>query len=177
MTITSFDEKFRHAVADIYDAEHQFLDAQQKMLKNANAEELKTLLRDHSEQSKGHIAKLEKVFEMLGETPRRVRCESSRGITAEGEKEMENAGTPAIMDWVIAGAQAKIEHYEIASYRGLIIGAKILDNPEIVALLEQNLQQEEQTADKVQADDGTPRELEEVMAERVADAEVSPSDN
>jgi ferritin-like metal-binding protein YciE len=72
------------------------------------------------------------------------------------------------MNWVIATAQAKIEHYEIASYRGLIIGAEIMKNEEIAALLQTNLRQEEGTADAVQ---GEPQDLEEKMAEEAAKAE------
>ncbi len=81
---------------------------------------------------------------------------------------MQDAGTPEIMNWVIATAQAKIEHYEIASYRGLIIGAEIMKNEEIAALLQTNLRQEEGTADAVQ---GEPQDLEEKMAEEAAKAE------
>lgn len=81
---------------------------------------------------------------------------------------MRDAGTPEIMNWVIASAQAKIEHYEIASYRGLIIGAQIMKNEEIAALLQTNLRQEEGTADAVQ---GEPQDLEEKMAEKAAKAE------
>ncbi|HXG85715.1 MAG TPA: DUF892 family protein, partial [Pyrinomonadaceae bacterium] len=81
---------------------------------------------------------------------------------------MRDAGTPEIMNWVIATAQAKIEHYEIASYRGLIIGAEIMKNEEIAALLQTNLRQEEGTADAVQ---GESQELEEKMAEEAAKAE------
>jgi ferritin-like metal-binding protein YciE len=63
---------------------------------------------------------------------------------------------------MIAGACAKVEHYEIASYRGLIEGAKLMNNSQVLALLQQNLQQEEQTAMKIEQN--TPVLLNQALA-------------
>ena len=41
----------------------------------------------------------------------------------------------------IAGAAERVEHYEIASYRGLITAASLMGQQDIVSLLQQNLQQ------------------------------------
>ncbi len=170
MTINTFEEKFEHALGDMYDAEHRFYDAQQEMAAKTDSADLRTLLEQHNQQTKGHIANLERVFRLLDKEPRRVKCEAAIGLVVEGQRTMQDAGTPEIMNWVIATAQAKIEHYEIASYRGLIIGAEIMKNEEIAVLLQTNLRQEEGTADAVQ---GEPRELEEEMAEKAAEAEKS----
>ncbi len=168
MSINSFEEKFHHALGDMYDAEYRFYDAQQEMLAKTDSAELRTLLEEHNRQTKGHIANLERVFRLLGKEPQRVKCEAAAGLVVEGQRTMRDAGTPEIINWVIASAQAKIEHYEIASYRGLIIGAEIMKNEEVAGLLRANLRQEEGTADAVQ---GEPRELEEKMAEKAAEAE------
>lgn len=168
MSIDSFEEKFEHALGDMYDAEHRFYDAQQEMSAKTDSAELRTLLEEHNQQTKGHIANLERVYRLLGKEPQRIKCEAAAGIVAEGQRTMRDAGTPEIMNWVIASAQAKIEHYEIASYRGLIIGAQIMKNEEVAVLLQTNLRQEEGTADAVQ---GEPQELEEKMAEKAAKAE------
>lgn len=168
MSINSFQEKFQHALGDMYDAEHQFLDVQRQMLAEAHATELKTLLKNHNEQTTGHIANLEKAFKLLGLTPKRQPCDAARGLVTEWQQMAKETGTPEIADWVIASAQAKVEHYEIASYRGLIIGAQVMKNDPVVQLLRQNLRQEEQTAATVQSE---PRELEETLAERAVDAQ------
>jgi len=47
------------------------------------------------------------------------------------------------------GAGAKSEHYEIASYQGLIEQATLMGQMQCVQLLEQNLKQEEAMAEKV----------------------------
>ncbi len=62
----------------------------------------------------------------------------------------EVGSNPQIMDTVMIGAQAKVEHFEIACYRGLLMGAQMMGLPEVTRLLQQNLQQEEQTAQLVE---------------------------
>ena len=67
----------------------------------------------------------------------------------------EAAGVPALLDCVINGAAGKVEHYEIASYRGLIAGAELMGQEQVVALLRENLSQEEQTAQLVEQSEPT----------------------
>ncbi len=47
---------------------------------------------------------------------------------------------------MIISAAIKVEHFEIASYRGLITAAQQMGQQEVVGLLQQNLQDEEETA-------------------------------
>ena len=50
MPIKDSREKFEHELADIYDAEHQFLEAQDVMLTNATDPKLKSLIEQHIER-------------------------------------------------------------------------------------------------------------------------------
>ncbi len=151
MPIKTLEEKMIHELGDIYDAEHQFLEAQQQLLSQAGSDALKTLLEEHIQQSKEQIRNLEQAYKVLGQKSERVKCAGASGIVAEGSKLVkEVSGNPALLDLAIAGAQSKVEHYEIASYRGLITGAEQLGQNEIVNLLRQNLEQEEQTAQRVE---------------------------
>ena len=47
---------------------------------------------------------------------------------------------------MIVSAAIKVEHFEIASDRGLITGAEQMGQQKVVNLLKQNLREEEQTA-------------------------------
>jgi ferritin-like metal-binding protein YciE len=62
---------------------------------------------------------------------------------------------------VIGSALSKVEHYEVAAYRGLLIAAECMGQLQIAALLRQNLQQEEQTAALVEQ--SMPMLLEQAM--------------
>jgi ferritin-like metal-binding protein YciE len=53
-----------------------------------------------------------------------------------------------LVDSVILSGVIETEHHEIAVYDGLIIKAEQMDDEDIVALLHENLEQEEATLDK-----------------------------
>ncbi len=151
MAIKTLQEKFLHGLGDIYDAEHRFLKAQQEMLPQANASTVKTLLEQHITETEQQIKVLEQVFEVLGESAKREKCAAAAGLVSEGESLLgEVSGVPALVDLAIGGSCSKVEHYEIASYRMLITGAEQMGQTEIAQLLKQNLQQEEQTAQKIE---------------------------
>lgn len=163
MAIKNLNEKFIHDLGDIYDAEHRFLEAQQEMLQQANNPTVKTLLQEHIGQTQQQIKNLEQAYSILGEKPKRVKCDAAAGLVSEGQKGMKEASSnPAVLDCVIAGAAAKVEHYEVASYRGLIEGARIMGQDQVLQLLQQNLQQEEQTAQRVEQ--STPQLLQQAMS-------------
>lgn len=152
MAIKTLEEKFVHGLGDIYDAEHRFLEAQQKMLPNATAPTVQTLLEKHIAETEQQIINLTRVYEILGLTAKRVNCDGATGIVTEGDKLLkETQDVPALADLAITGGCSKVEHYEIASYRGLIAGAEQMGQTEVVSLLTENLQQEENTAQALEA--------------------------
>lgn len=161
MPISTPDEKFLHEVGDIYDAEHRFLEAQQQMLEQASDQTLKTMIQEHIGETEGQIQNIERLYEMMGQKPKRVKCHAAAGLVEEGRKTMEEAQGPALRDCVIAAAQAKVEHYEVASYRTLLMGAEGMGKADAVKLIKQNLKQEEQTAKKVEQ--SAPALLEKAM--------------
>jgi ferritin-like metal-binding protein YciE len=146
MAIKTTQEKFMHELGDIYDAENRFLKGQQAMLKAATDPTLKAGIEQHIAESEQQVANLEQVFQLLGEKAKAEPCDAAKGIVTEGQKNLKEAGSDEIRDCLIGSSLMKVEHYEIVSYRGLILGAQQLGNAEAVALLQQNLAQEEQTA-------------------------------
>src|SRR5689334_10336877 len=162
MAIRNLQEKFTHELEDIYDAEHQFLEGQQQMLELASDPTLKSMITEHMNQTQQHIRNLDQVFSLVGQQPKRTTCAGAKGIVTEGQKlfkETQNA--QEVLDCAIAGAASKVEHYEIATYRGMIQGADLMGQREIVSLLQQNLQQEEQTAQRIEQ--STPQLLQTAM--------------
>ncbi|NTU79075.1 MAG: ferritin-like domain-containing protein [Chloroflexales bacterium] len=151
MAMTTLEEKFVHDLGDIYDAEHRFLEAQREMMQQAKATELKTMIREHIAQTEEQIRNLDQVYQTIGAKAKRVKCDAANGLVIEGQKGMkEAADQPALLDCVIANTAAKVEHYEIATYRGLITLCEGLGQSSVLNLLVQNLQQEEQTAQRVE---------------------------
>ena len=159
--ISTTQEKFLHELGDIYDAEQQFLKGQQEMLQQASDPTLKQMLERHIGESEQQVQVLDQVFGLLGEKPKRESCAAAKGLVTEAQKVLKEAETPELRDCLIGGAAAKVEHYEIASYRGLIVGAQQMGQDQVVSLLQQNLQQEEQTAQK--AEQSAPLLLQKAM--------------
>lgn len=152
MAIKTLEEKFAHGLGDIYDAEHRFLEAQQTMLESASSSTVQAMLEKHIAETEQQIVNLTRVHEVLGLTAQRVACDGAAGIVSEGNKLLkETKDVPALADLAINGSCSKVEHYEIASYRGLITGAEAMGQSEVVRLLTENLQQEEKTAQTLES--------------------------
>jgi len=140
-------EFFHGEIKDIYWAEKHLLKAIPKMSKASTSPELKEALGNHLEETKGHVERLEQVFEILGEKPQAKKCDAMDGITKEGDSIVEEteAGTSTRDVGVILAGQ-KVEHYEIATYGGLVQLARNLGHDDIAEILETTLN-EEKTAD------------------------------
>ncbi|MFO7166562.1 MAG: DUF892 family protein [Chloroflexota bacterium] len=164
MPITNLDEKFTHELGDIYDAEHRFLEAQRLMVQQASDDKLKGMIQEHITQTQGQIEVLNQVYQALGQQPQRITCDAAVGLVREGQKGMQEAQSRSIRDCMIAGAIAKVEHYEMASYRGLVAGAQMMGNQQVMSLLQQNLQQEEQAAQQIERT--APQLLEKAMQQQ-----------
>lgn len=152
MAIKTLEEKFVHGLGDIYDAEHRFLEAQQTMLPNATSPDVQASLEKHITETQHQIINLTKVYEVLGLTAKRVACDAAKGLVSEGNKLLEETKeVPALADLAIVGSCSKVEHYEIAAYRGLIAGAEQMGQTDVARLLSENLQQEENTAQTLES--------------------------
>ena len=150
MPITNSEEKFMHELADMYDAEHQFLDAMGQMRQMAGDPKLQTMLEEHMQQTEEQITNLEQVFAELGKEPERQECMGAKGLVGEAKKMMEETESPELRDAVIAGAAAKAEHYEMVGYADLIDGAEMMKKRKAVNLLTKNREQEVLTARKLE---------------------------
>ncbi|MES2711876.1 MAG: ferritin-like domain-containing protein [Pseudomonadota bacterium] len=144
--INTFDDLFLSHLKDIYYAERQVLKVLPKMVKAAQNPELKEAFTLHREQTQGQIERLQSVFEMLGKRAAGVKCEAMDGLVEECDELLEEAKEPsAIRDaGLLASAQA-VEHYEMARYGTLIAWAKANGKKDIVALLQQTLDEEKKT--------------------------------
>lgn len=148
MTLKTMDDLFLHQLQDMYTAEKRILQSLPAMSKNVETNELKKALDRHHAETKQHVARLEKVFEMVGEKPKGVACKAIEGIIGEAEEQMDEIENEAVCDAaVIASAQA-VEHYEITRYGTLMAWAKELGHTDAVDLLKETLK-EEKKADEL----------------------------
>jgi ferritin-like metal-binding protein YciE len=134
---------------DIYNAETQLVKALPKMAKASTSDELRSGFEEHLEQTKGHVQRLEQIFESLGEGPKGKKCAAMEGLVKEGGEVMREDYEGALMDAALIGAAQRVEHYEIAAYGTVCEFAKILGESGHASLLQETLNEEKETDEKL----------------------------
>lgn len=142
---------FIDSLKDIYWAENALVAALPKMVANATSPLLASAIKEHLEVTKNQVARLEMVFDLLGEKAEGKKCEAMAGLLKEGDSILEETVLGPVRDAGIIAASQKIEHYEIATYGTLCAFAKALGENDAAKLLTQTLA-EEKEADMVLTD-------------------------
>jgi len=137
---------FLDQLQDIYYAEQKILQSLPKMKEAATTEELKDAFDDHLHQTQRHVRRLEKVFETIDKKAEGKKCEAIEGISREVENIISETeeGTMTRDAALIIAAQ-KVEHYEIATYGGLVQLAITMQLHDAADLLDKTLVEEEDT--------------------------------
>jgi len=142
-------ELYVDQLKDLYNAENQLVKALPKMAKASSSEELREGFEEHLEQTKGHVQRLEQIFKMLNENPKGKRCRGMEGLVEEGSEIMQEDFEDALLDAALIGAAQRVEHYEIATYGTLRAFAEELGESEHISLLEETLEEEKETDEKL----------------------------
>lgn len=150
MKESALKELYIDELRDLYSAENQLTKALPKMAKAATSDELRAGFEEHLEQTKGHVDRLEQIFKELGEKPTGKKCKGMEGLVEEGSEmiEEEDLEDEARDAGLISAAQ-RVEHYEIAAYGCVRTYAKQLGEDEASELLEQTLNEEKETDQKL----------------------------
>ena len=140
---------FVSELEDLYDAEKRIVKALPKVAEAASEPELRNALLNHLEETKGHVTRLEEVFQGMSEPAKSKTCDGMKGILDEGEDSIDDAeeAPPAVSDASLISAAQRVEHYEIAAYGTARTFARRLGYEDQAQLLDQTLQ-EEGNADK-----------------------------
>ncbi len=145
----TLSDAFYETLKDVYYAEKQSVRALKKAAKQAQASDLKQAFETHRAESEQQVERLQQVFELIGKPARAKTCEAMQGLTSEMDEDLEDFGdTEAADDVLIACAQA-VEHYEIARYGTLKAWAQKLGLNDAADLLDETLQEEKQTDEKL----------------------------
>ena len=147
MEMQDLQDLFVEQLRDLYNAEKQLVKALPKMAKKASDEGLKQAFTTHLEETRGHVERLEQIFDQLGKRAGGKTCKAMKGLVEEGQEAMEEDATPEVLDAALIAAAQRVEHYEIAGYGTVRAYAKLLGNSQAAKLLQQTLD-EEGNADK-----------------------------
>src|SRR5882724_4615087 len=142
-------ELYIDELRDLYSAENQLVKALPKLAKASSSDELREGFTEHLEQTKGHVQRLEQIFEALGESPKGKKCAGMEGLVEEGSEVMKEDFEGSVMDAALIGAAQRVEHYEIAAYGTARAFAETLGETEHVSLLQTTLEEEKETDEKL----------------------------
>src|SRR4030095_3565951 len=92
MKLDTLEKLYISELRDLYSAENQLLKALPKMAKEASSKELKEGFEKHLEQTRGHVERLEQIFEQLDESPKGKTCHGMKGLIEEGSEILKEDG-------------------------------------------------------------------------------------
>jgi ferritin-like metal-binding protein YciE len=147
MKLVTLKDLYLHELRDLYDTEKRVEESLAEMAETATSPELKQAFEDHLAETRNHVNRLDQVFEMLDEKPKRHKCKGIQGIIEEGEELMDEDAAPAVTDAALITSAQRVEHYEIAAYGAVRTYARRLGFEDQARLLQQTLDEEGQ-ADK-----------------------------
>jgi ferritin-like metal-binding protein YciE len=142
-------ELYVDELKDLYSAENQLVKALPEMARAASSDELRQGFEKHLEQTRVHVQRLEKIFQALGESPKGKTCKGMQGLIEEGSEAMEEDYEGSVKDAALIGAAQRVEHYEIAGYGTVRSMAETLGEEDHVSLLEETLEEEKETDEKL----------------------------
>ncbi len=142
-------DAFIDELRDTYDAEKQLTKALPKLAKAATSSELRTAFESHLEETRGHVERLEQVFESLDEKVRGKHCDGMAGIIEEGKSILEEEFDEATMDACLIAAGQRAEHYEMAAYGTLVAWARGMGHERAANLLQETLDEEKAADEKL----------------------------
>lgn len=149
MSVESIEDLFLDELKDLYSAEKQITKALPKMAKAASTEELATAFQEHLEETKGHVERLEKIFQILGKRGTGKTCEGMKGLITEGSEMIQEVEKGPIRDAGLISAAQRVEHYEMAGYGTVRTLAELLGKDDIAELLEATLSEEKAADEKL----------------------------
>lgn len=139
------EEILTEELRDLYDAEKQLTKHLPKIAKSASNPELKQVFTEHLEVTKNQIARLEQVFEMMGQRAKGKPCRAMKGLVEEAQEHLQEHNKGNELDTVLIASAQKVEHYEMAGYGTARTMAKAVGNKEVMNLLQETLKEEEMT--------------------------------
>ena len=147
MELETLKDLYVEELKDLYSAEKQLIKALPKMAKAANDKQLQQAFRTHLKQTAEHAARLEKICDELGVSPRGKKCVGMEGLIEEGSDLIKERPDPDVLDAGLISAAQHVEHYEMAGYGCVRTYAQLLGETKAATLLQKTLD-EEGAADK-----------------------------
>jgi ferritin-like metal-binding protein YciE len=122
-----------------------------KLMQAATSPKLKQAFEQHIQETKGQISRLEQAGQAMQQELKGEPCEAMDGLAAEAERIISEHKPGPMLDVMLIAAAQGVEHHEIAAYGTMRSLARSSGLDQIATLLEQTLQEEKATDEKLTA--------------------------
>jgi ferritin-like metal-binding protein YciE len=140
---------FAYKLSTVHASEKAILGMLRTAQKEAKDRELKSGFEKHAKETQQQIKNLEQAFSSLGEKPQEIKPRVVEALVTEHNQFTRQTPPPEILDAFLVGAAAHTEHHEISAYEGLITMAESMGEQDVVAVLRENLEQEQNMLQQV----------------------------
>ncbi|MDB6005315.1 MAG: hypothetical protein JWR15_2302, partial [Prosthecobacter sp.] len=110
---------------------------------------LRAGFEEHLEQTKNHVTRLEEIAKSIDCKLTGHRCKAMEGLIEEGGELISEDAEDIVRDAGLIGAAQRVEHYEIAGYGTARALAECLGLGDAVRLLNETLEEEKATDEKL----------------------------
>ncbi len=150
MPLQSPRDLFVYDLSVIHSAEQLILQQLSQMEQLCQNSEVKQLIGQHLTETQQQITRVEECFRLMALQPMNVTSYAIDCMRQDLQEFMRRQPSPEIVDLFCLGAASNTEHFEIASYSGLIEKARSMGETQVVSLLEENLHEEQHTSHEVE---------------------------
>lgn len=151
MTLATPRDLFLHELSDLLSAENIFYGVLGELADLTENADARKVFSDHQKETQGHIDRLHKAFETMGEKPEKVTCLGAEGLRKEHDHLKEEKPTGLTKEIGLLIGADKSEHYEMCAYRNLMQVARSLGESDVADLLSETLAEEEEADKKVRS--------------------------
>jgi ferritin-like metal-binding protein YciE len=130
------------------DMEQKITKALPTMIEKSTDPQLATAFRNHLDQTRGHVAKVEDLLRDVTGEANTSTCKAISALITEAEDNIKDATGPSVRDITLIASAQQVEHHEIAVYGTLRTWAELLGQDEAADTLDIILE-EEKKADEL----------------------------
>ncbi len=142
-------ELFAYKLSKAHASEQAILEMLQTIQEEVSDQELKQGFERHAQETEGQIRNLEQALDAIGEKPQEQKPRIVEALRTDHNEFTRQSVPPELLDAFIVGAALHTEHHEISTYETLITMAEAMGEQDVVPLLQENLEQEQNTLQQV----------------------------
>jgi ferritin-like metal-binding protein YciE len=141
--VKNLNELFEIELRYAYDCEQKLVEkGLPAMIEAASSPELRSALQQHLQETRGHIARLDRVFATCGCEPKTKGNDILDKMLSAGKDTASHIEASSLRDLALTVNGNMVEHYEIALYGSLAAIARQLGFDSAVTTLEETLHEE-----------------------------------